>query len=112
MNAHYIDSFADELGPEKIVHIYEPKSGLKAIVVIDNLSLGPAVGGCRMAADVSAREVFRLARAMTLKNALNDLPHGGAKSAILENPGSLDQGVCPRYQASHGLYSGAGHGHE
>lgn len=86
MSAHYVDSFADDLGPEKIVHIYEPKSGLKAIVVIDNLSLGPAVGGCRMASDVSTREVFRLARAMTLKNALSDLPHGGAKSAILEEP--------------------------
>ena len=86
MSAHYIDSFADDLGPEKIVHIYEPESGLKAIVVIDNLSLGPAVGGCRMASDVSTREVFRLARAMTLKNALNNLPHGGAKSAILEDP--------------------------
>jgi len=85
MSAHYVDSFADDLGPEKIVHIYEPKSRLKAIVVIDNLSLGPAVGGCRMAADVETREVFRLARAMTLKNALSDLPHGGAKSAILED---------------------------
>ena len=86
MSAHYVDSFADDLGPEKIVHIYEPKSRLKAIVVIDNISLGPAVGGCRMAADVDTREVFRLARAMTLKNALSDLPHGGAKSAILEVP--------------------------
>ncbi len=91
MSAHYIDSYADDLGPEKIVHIYEPKSGLKAIVVIDNLSLGPAVGGCRMAADVDTREVFRLARAMTLKNALNDLPHGGAKSAILESSAVLNK---------------------
>lgn len=86
MSIHYVDSFADDLGPEKIVHIYKPKSGLKAIVVIDNLALGPAVGGCRMAPDVDTREVFRLARAMTLKNALNDLPHGGAKSAILADP--------------------------
>jgi glutamate dehydrogenase/leucine dehydrogenase len=39
-----------------------------------------------MASDVDTREVFRLARAMTLKNSLNDLPHGGAKSAILEDP--------------------------
>jgi len=39
-----------------------------------------------MAADVSTREVARLARAMTLKNALADLPHDGAKSAILEDP--------------------------
>lgn len=84
----YIDNFADDLGPEKVVHIYEPKSKLRAIVVIDNISLGPAVGGCRMAIDVSTQEVFRLARAMTLKNALANLAHGGAKSAILADPRS------------------------
>ena len=84
----YIDNFADDLGPEKVVHIYEPKSKLRAIVVIDNISLGPAVGGCRMARDVSTQEVYRLARAMTLKNALANLPHGGAKSAILADPRS------------------------
>ena len=31
----------DDIGPEKVVHIYDAKSGLKAIVVIDNTSLGP-----------------------------------------------------------------------
>jgi len=82
-----IDQFIDDLGPEKVIHIYEPKSKLRAIVVIDNISLGPAIGGCRMAADVTTAEVFRLARAMTLKNALSSLPHGGAKSAILADPG-------------------------
>ncbi len=81
--AHYIDEFADEFGPEKIIHIYEPKSKLKAIVVIDNLSLGPSLGGCRMAPDVTTKEVFRLARAMTFKNALNGIPHGGGKSGII-----------------------------
>ena len=91
MTSHYIDSFADELGPEKIIHIYDPASGLKAIVVLDNLSLGPAIGGCRMAADVTTREVFRLARAMTLKNAINFLPYGGGKSAILCDPRSADR---------------------
>lgn len=96
MSTHYIDSFSDDLGPEKIVHIYEPKSGLKAIVVIDNLSLGPAVGGCRMAPDVDTREVFRLARAMTLKNALSELPHGGAKSAILEHSSAPNKEVLMR----------------
>jgi hypothetical protein len=33
--------FADRLGPEKIVHIHEPRAGLKAIVVIDNTAAGP-----------------------------------------------------------------------
>jgi len=91
MCTHYIDSFADEFGPEKIIHIYEPKSKLRAIVAIDNLSLGKAIGGVRMAEDVSTREVFRLARAMTLKNALAKLPHGGAKAAILADPASKDK---------------------
>jgi glutamate dehydrogenase (NAD(P)+)/glutamate dehydrogenase (NADP+) len=93
---NYIDNFADDLGPEKVVHIYEPKSKLRAIVVIDNISLGPAIGGCRMAIDVSTQEVFRLARAMTLKNALANLPHGGAKSAILADPRSENKEVLIR----------------
>jgi glutamate dehydrogenase (NAD(P)+)/glutamate dehydrogenase (NADP+) len=40
-----------------------------------------------MATDVSTHEVFRLARAMTLKNSAAGIPYGGAKSAILSNPG-------------------------
>ena len=88
MNIQYIDNFADEFGPEQIVHIYDPKTGLRAIVAIDNLALGPAIGGTRMAPDVTTREVFRLARAMTLKNAVNGLKHGGAKSGIVADPRS------------------------
>ena len=78
--------FADDLGPEKVVHITEPALGLKAIVVIDNTAAGPAIGGTRMAPDVSLEECFRLARAMTLKNAAAGLPHGGAKSVIFGDP--------------------------
>ena len=77
-----IFGFADDLGPAKIVHIYEPALDLKAIVAIDNVACGPAIGGVRMAPDVSAEEAFRLARAMTLKNAAAGLPHGGGKSVI------------------------------
>ena len=80
------DEFADEYGPEKIVYIYEPRCGLKGIIVIDNISAGPGIGGIRMAPDVSTGEVFRLARAMTWKNSLCGIPHGGAKSAILADP--------------------------
>ena len=81
-----IFQFNDHLGPTKIVYIYEPSNGLKAILVVDNVALGPAIGGVRMAPDVSTEEVFRLARAMTLKNAAAGLPHGGGKSAILADP--------------------------
>ncbi len=79
-------AFADRLGPEKIVHIWEPRLGLKAIVVIDNTAAGPAIGGTRMAPDVSTEECFRLARAMTFKNAAAGLAHGGAKSVIFGDP--------------------------
>ena len=78
--------FADALGPEKIVHIHEPRLGLKAIVVIDNTAVGPAIGGTRMAPDVSTDECFRLARAMTFKNDSAGLAHGGAKSVIFGDP--------------------------
>ncbi|HTQ34135.1 MAG TPA: Glu/Leu/Phe/Val dehydrogenase [Stellaceae bacterium] len=78
--------FADELGPLKIVHIWRPAVGLKAVVAIDNIACGPAVGGVRMALDVSTEEAFRLARAMTLKNAAAGLPHGGGKSVIFAVP--------------------------
>ncbi|MGE5268845.1 MAG: Glu/Leu/Phe/Val family dehydrogenase [Thiohalocapsa sp.] len=78
--------FADELGPLKLVHIWRPKLGLKAVVAVDNIACGPAIGGVRMAPDVSAEEAFRLARAMTLKNAAAGLPHGGGKSVILADP--------------------------
>jgi len=78
--------FADELGPLKLVHIWRPALGLKAVVAVDNLACGPAIGGVRMAPDVSAEEAFRLARAMTLKNAAAGLPHGGGKSVIVGDP--------------------------
>jgi len=39
-----------------------------------------------MAPDVSTGECLRLARAMTLKNAAADLPHGGGKSIIYGDP--------------------------
>ena len=78
--------FADDIGPEKVIGIYEAKLGLRAIVVVDNVAAGPAIGGCRMAPDVTLEECFRLARAMTMKNAAAGLPHGGAKSVIIADP--------------------------
>jgi glutamate dehydrogenase (NAD(P)+) len=78
--------FSDDLGPKSILHIYEPAIGLKAIAVVDNTAAGTAIGGTRMAPDVSLEECFRLARGMTLKNAAAGLPHGGGKSVIFGDP--------------------------
>ncbi len=62
-------------------------SGLRAIVAIHDTRLGPALGGCRFlsyAKDEDALvDALRLARGMTYKAALADLPHGGGKSVLL-----------------------------
>ncbi|MBD3155330.1 MAG: Glu/Leu/Phe/Val dehydrogenase [Candidatus Aenigmarchaeota archaeon] len=73
----------DEWGPEKILSVYDPKTGMKGFTVIDNTTRGPGKGGIRMVRDVTVGEVFKLARAMTWKNAMADLPFGGAKSGII-----------------------------
>jgi glutamate dehydrogenase/leucine dehydrogenase len=91
-----IESFCDALGPEMAIHVHEPRSGLRAMVVVDNTACGPAIGGVRMAPDVTLEEVFRLARAMTMKNAAAGLPHGGGKSGILADPRRADRAALVR----------------
>jgi glutamate dehydrogenase/leucine dehydrogenase len=78
--------FADAFGPSRIIHIHRPSVGLKAVVVVDNTACGIAIGGVRMAPDVTVEECFRLARAMTWKNAAAGLRHGGGKSVISADP--------------------------
>jgi glutamate dehydrogenase (NAD(P)+) len=76
----------DDFGPVKVVQLYSAKEGLRAVVVIDNTALGPAIGGVRMSPTVTEQEVCRLARTMTLKNSSAGLPHGGAKAGIIADP--------------------------
>jgi glutamate dehydrogenase (NAD(P)+) len=66
--------------------LFEPGLGLRAILVVDNVAAGPAIGGVRMAEDVGFEECFRLARAMTMKNAAAGLAHGGGKAVIFGDP--------------------------
>jgi glutamate dehydrogenase (NAD(P)+)/glutamate dehydrogenase (NADP+) len=91
ITAFAFETFCDDLGPAKVVHLYDPDTGLRAIVVIDNTARGPAIGGVRMVTDVTTEEVFRLARAMTLKNAAAGLEHGGGKAGILADPKTGDK---------------------
>lgn len=77
----------DRFGPEYVVRVYDPAIGMEGFLVIDNTARGPGKGGIRMMPNVTAEEVFRLARTMTWKNALVDIPFGGAKAGIVW-PGS------------------------
>src|SRR3972149_11608962 len=81
----------DEFGPEKIVEVYDQKTKMRGVLVIDNTALGPGKGGIRMTPTVSTEEVFRLARTMTWKCSLAGLPFGGAKSGIIADPKKLSK---------------------
>jgi glutamate dehydrogenase (NAD(P)+) len=91
--------WADELGPEKIVYVHDAAADLRGVVVIDNTAAGPSIGGVRMAPDVSAEEAFRLARAMTYKNAAAGLRHGGGKSVLFGDPHWSDERKEPIVRA-------------
>ena len=77
-------------GHEQVVFCNNPEAGLKAIIGVHNTVLGPAVGGVRMrhyANEADAvRDVLRLSRTMTYKNALAGLNIGGGKAVILGDP--------------------------
>lgn len=81
----------DDLGPEVVMHVYDPETKMKGVIVLDNLHRGPAKGGIRMAESADEQEVRGLARAMTLKNALANLPFGGGKSGITINAKTLSE---------------------
>ncbi len=51
-----------------------------------NNTLGPYKGGIRFHPSVSEDEVSNLAKLMTLKNALHEVPFGGGKGGVVINP--------------------------
>jgi glutamate dehydrogenase (NAD(P)+) len=83
---HLAFEFQDTLGPYKVINVHVDALGLSGVLVVDNVAVGPSIGGLRLAQNVSANECFRLARAMTLKNAAAGLPHGGGKSVLVGDP--------------------------
>lgn len=85
-----MEEMYDAYGPEKVINVYNAKVGMRGFVVIDNTALGPGKGGIRMTPTVSMEEVFRLARTMTWKNAISNLPFGGAKGGIIADPKQLN----------------------
>ncbi|MDO5711259.1 MAG: Glu/Leu/Phe/Val dehydrogenase dimerization domain-containing protein [Micrococcales bacterium] len=77
----------DPWSSEQIITCHDKNTGLRAVVAIDDTTLGPGFGGVRLGeyptAQAAIVEAQRLAAAMTLKHALAELPYGGAKSVIM-----------------------------
>jgi leucine dehydrogenase len=72
---------------ERVLHLYDAASGLKAIIALHSARLGPAAGGCRLWTyandDAALTDVLRLSRGMSYKNALAGVPMGGGKAVLL-----------------------------
>lgn len=80
-----------DTGVERCMLLSDVSSGLRAILVLDDLTLGPAAGGVRTAKydqfESALRDAKQLARAMTHKCALADIGAGGGKIVVLEHDG-------------------------
>ena len=80
-----------DLEADRVVLWRDAASGLEAILVIDDVTLGPAAGGVRTRAYGSPEDALAdaaaLARAMTIKCALGGLAAGGGKCVVLDHAG-------------------------
>ncbi|HZB66148.1 MAG TPA: Glu/Leu/Phe/Val dehydrogenase dimerization domain-containing protein [Ornithinibacter sp.] len=80
----------DLAGHEQVAFCSDPDTGLRAVIALHDTSLGPGLGGTRFhpyaSMDSALADVLRLSRAMTSKNALAGLDHGGGKAVVLGDP--------------------------
>ena len=78
------------MGHEEVILVQDAAAGLRAVIALHDTTLGPAVGGTRMRVyptlDEAMVDALRLARAMTYKAALAEMPRGGGKAVILGDP--------------------------
>jgi len=78
---------------EQVVFCSDNKSNLKAIIAVHSTALGPAAGGSRFwdyASDEAAlKDVLRLSKGMTYKNAMAGLKLGGGKAVIIGDPKTI-----------------------
>ena len=74
-------------GHESVNAFHDEKTGLKTIIAVHSTARGPAAGGCRMwpypTAEDALTDALRLSRAMSYKNAVADIAHGGGKAVII-----------------------------
>ncbi len=76
--------------PQLLIEVNDDRLGRLGYLAIDRAVQSRASGGVRFSADVSPAEVASLARAMTYKWALLNVPMGGAKAGIVVTPEQLN----------------------
>lgn len=98
IKVNYHDDFLDYALRHGFGEIHckvDTATGMKAIVAIHSTKLGPALGGCRFISypntSMALYDAMRLARGMSYKSALANLPLGGGKSVIIRPESGFDQ---------------------
>ena len=81
---------ADQAPHEQVVRCHDATTGLVGFIAVHSTALGPALGGTRFHPYASEAEALadalRLSRAMSYKNAVAGLDHGGGKAVIIGDP--------------------------
>lgn len=80
--------YAEELNFGEVHIKMDSSTGLFAIVAIHSTKRGPSLGGCRCieydSTNAAIRDALRLARGMSYKAAISNLPLGGGKAVLLK----------------------------
>ena len=86
-----MERYLADLEHEQLLVRRGERSGLYCLVAVHSTARGPALGGCRLwrydDARAAVRDALRLARGMTHKSAVADLPLGGGKGVIMLREG-------------------------
>jgi len=84
-------------GYEEVWEARDPSAHFHAFIALHNLRRGPALGGVRFwsypSRESALADALRLARSMTFKAAIANLPHGGGKGVILKPKDPFDRGL-------------------
>lgn len=90
---------------EQVLFCHDAAVGLYGIIAIHNTNLGPAAGGCRMypyeSTEAALKDVLRLSKGMSYKNAIAGLPLGGGKCVIIADPSRPDKADLLRAFSRH-----------
>lgn len=89
----------------------DEETGMRAIIAIHSTKLGPALGGCRFIeypnTNAALYDAMRLAKGMSYKSAIANLPLGGGKSVVIKPQGTFNRNA---YFAKFGKFVNDLHG--
>jgi len=90
LSPHDLFSGAEQQPFHDLHYWRDPANQLQAIIAIHSSRLGPALGGCRFmpypSSNAAQHDALQLARSMSYKCAIHQLPFGGGKAVILRPP--------------------------